>query len=332
MEKIMFTLTRPKEPGTTQKILVIDDSTTIQLMVKSFLKEISADLTFASDGVEGIRLAQALAPDLILLDVEMPAPNGFEVCRQLKLDPKTSGVPIIFLTAAESTTEKVRGLDLGATDYVTKPVDPAELCARVRASLRTKYMTDLLARKAMLDGLTGLWNRAYLEQFLASEASLGRRHGHICALIMADVDCFKSINDQHGHPFGDEVLRHVARTIVTGCRREDVVCRYGGEEFAIVTPLVTVTGATALAEHLREAISGLALRHRDTDVSISCSFGVAEVCLDADASPYEKADAALYRAKRAGRNCVVSADLPETDLYSRGMGGPPMPRDFGRKI
>jgi diguanylate cyclase (GGDEF)-like protein len=292
----------------SQKVLVIDDSKTIQLTVRTFLKEEAVDIVCASTGEEGLRLATSDAPDVILLDVEMPAPNGFEVCRRLKEDATTARIPIIFLTGSSSTEQKVLGLDLGAVDYVTKPFEPAELSARVRASLRNKYMLDLLAQKAMIDGLTGMWNRAYLDQRLATELSLAHRHHRPFSMIMLDVDRFKSINDAHGHPFGDQVLRQVSRLVASGCRSEDIVCRYGGEEFAILAPMTSMDGAKTLAEHLRVAIHGEVLQHRGAALRISCSFGVAELDLDGRGSLVELADAALYRAKQSGRNCVVCDD------------------------
>jgi two-component system cell cycle response regulator len=292
----------------SRRILIVDDSKIIRDKVGSYLKDEGVELLFAGSGDNGIRLAHSETPDLILLDIEMPAPDGFEVCRQLKADDVTAGIPVIFLTCLSSTAEKVRGLDLGAIDYVTKPCDPAELCARVRASLRSKYMLDLLSQKAMIDGLTGLWNRAYLDLHLKSEASLASRHGHRTSVIMADVDKFKSINDQHGHPFGDEVLGRVARILDSDRRAEDMVCRYGGEEFVILVPMVPLKGAALLAEHLRQAIYSTVIRHREQDVQLSCSFGVAELVHEHGQSLMERADAALYLAKQRGRNRVVCAD------------------------
>lgn len=292
-----------------QKILVIDDSPTVQTIIRSTLKDEGVEVSAALNGTEGFRKAIADLPDLILLDVEMPPPNGFETCRQLKSDPATVSIPVIFLTGASSTAEKVKGLDLGAVDYVIKPFDPAELCARVRASLRNKFMFDLLAQRAMIDGLTGLWNRAYLDERLAAEAALARRHHRPLSAIMADVDRFKLINDAHGHPFGDDVLRRVAQALSSCCRTEDIVCRYGGEEFAILTPGVSISGAEVLAERARQIIHEQTLRHRSADVRVSCSLGVAELSPDGPLNVLEVADGALYQAKRGGRNRVIAAGV-----------------------
>src|SRR3954453_23190464 len=176
-----------------QKVLVIDDSEDIRALVQARLMSEPIELHFAADGASGIARAAELAPDMILLDVDMPAPDGFEVCRRLKADARTMPIPVIFLTGHASADEKIKGLDLGAVDYITKPFDPAELRARVRAALRTKYLMDLLAKRAMIAGLTGLWNRPCSEQRLASELSLPRRSDRPLACAMLDLDHFKRI-------------------------------------------------------------------------------------------------------------------------------------------
>jgi len=253
-----------------------------------------------------------LQPDLILLDTDLPDLKGFEVCRLLKADPATMIIPIIFLTGASSTEEKIKGLHLGALDYLTKPFDAAELLLRVGASLRIKSLLDLLSEKAMIDGLTGLWNRSYLDRRLPAELSLSARTGWPFSCVMADVDHFKAINDTYGHAFGDLALRATSQVFAENSRAEDIVCRYGGEEFAILLPGVGVVGGAAFAERLRDRISQLILPYGGGVVRLTCSFGVAEISKDnvAGASPIQLADQALYQAKTTGRNRVVAADSP----------------------
>jgi len=293
-----------------QKVLIIDDSKTIHAVVKSKLSDEPIEFHSALNGKVGLELAAALQPDLILLDLELPDLNGFEVCRLLKADPATMIIPIIFLTGASSTEQKIKGLQLGAADYVTKPFDVAELLARVGASLRTKFLLDLLSKKAMIDGLTGLWNRSYLDQRLNAELSLSARTGQTFSCIMADVDHFKAINDTYGHAFGDLALRTTSQIFAENTRAEDIVCRYGGEEFAILLPGVGAVGAGAFAERMRDKVSQLVLLHGSGVVRLTCSFGIAEILKDnvAGASPIQLADQALYQAKRTGRNRVVAAD------------------------
>ena len=230
-----------------QKLLAIDDSESIHALLRVRLRDESVEIFSALDGSSGLEMAKQVGPDLILLDVEMPGSNGFAVCHELKRDPSTNSIPVIFLSGAGATDEKIRGLDAGAVDYITKPFDAAELRARVRAGLRTKFLLDLLSKKAMIDGLTGLWNRAYFDQRLAAETSLAIRSGRPLAVIMADIDYFKRVNDRFGHPCGDEVLRTVGQILSDSCRKEEVVCRYGGEEFGIVVPNSAAADAAGLA-------------------------------------------------------------------------------------
>jgi diguanylate cyclase (GGDEF)-like protein len=286
------------------KILVIDDSPDIHDLVKVRLVQEQVVVHSALDGAAGLVAAKQIVPDVILLDVDMPDLDGFAVCAQLKSDPVTMEIPVIFLTGADSTDEKIRGLELGATDYITKPFDPAELLARVRAALRNRYLVELLSKKAMIDGLTGLWNRTYLDSRLSTELSAARRNGRPLSCVMADVDRFKAINDTYGHTFGDEVLREIAAVFTQTCRSEDIVCRYGGEEFTVLLPDTTVENAAVLAERLRQAIEEKRLLFRDKHVNITCSFGVANLRGMVPPSLVELADQALYRAKHAGRNRV----------------------------
>jgi diguanylate cyclase (GGDEF)-like protein len=270
------------------------------------LKDEPVVLHFAATGDDGLAKAQVIVPDLILLDVDMPDPNGFEVCRRLKLNEMLHSIPVIFLTGAGSTEEIIRGLELGAIDYVTKPFDPAELRARVRAALRMKFMIDLLAKKAQIDALTGLWNRRYFDQRLDAEISLANRTGRPLAVIMLDLDHFKSVNDQYGHPMGDEVLRRIGHLLVESVRTEDVVCRYGGEEFAIIVPNAA-GGVSELAERLRKRIESEPFVFAGTSSKITSSFGVASRTTKIAPSIVQEADEALYRAKQGGRNRIETA-------------------------
>jgi diguanylate cyclase (GGDEF)-like protein len=302
-----------------QKILIIDDCKMVHSVLRSHLADEPVELFSAHDGPSGLAMAQNSAPDLILLDIEMPGMTGFEVCQQLKADNSTSGIPVVFLSSLTCTEDKIRGLDMGAVDYVTKPFEPAELKARVRASLRTKFLLDLLGKKAMIDGLTGLWNRAYLDKRLAQEASLARRHETALSCILLDVDHFKKLNDRWGHTFGDTVLRSLAQVMIGLARPEDVVCRYGGEEFAVLTPAVAMGGATCLAERLRRGVEELSLPHRGEVVRVTCSFGVADMSVAEAGTILQTADEALYRAKGAGRNRVVCAPKsPSQALQAAG--------------
>ena len=209
------------EIRTPTRVLVIDDSEPIHKLVAARLRPEGLEVVCELDGERGIARAVSDPPDLILLDVDLPDVDGFEVCRQMKEHPATRDVPIIFLTGTTSTDSKVRGLDLGAVDYVTKPFDQVELRARVRAALRTKRLQDILEQQSFLDGLTGLWNRAYMDRRLESELNVTRRYGRPLSLVLADIDHFKSVNDTHGHLFGDVVLQGIGEALRAHARKEE---------------------------------------------------------------------------------------------------------------
>lgn len=296
-------------------ILVIDDSPDIHALLRVRLRPEEVRLECALDARTGLRMARELQPDLILLDVDLGDASGFDVCRVLKFEDATSRLPVIFLTGAGDVQAKVQGFELGAVDYVTKPFEPAELRARVRAALRTKRYQDLLAERARVDGLTGLWNRAHFDLRLAEEMSHQPRSGRPVSLLLVDVDHFKRVNDTHGHPFGDTVLRTVAATLALGRREADVTCRYGGEEFAIILPGTDAAGAIATAERVRVDIASLRLKREGQPVPVTASIGLAAVehSRPDAASPaqlVEAADRALYAAKQGGRDRVCVAPGP----------------------
>jgi diguanylate cyclase (GGDEF)-like protein len=298
-----------------QNLLLIDDSAAVQALLRARLKDEPITIHCASDGQAGLQLAATLVPDLILLDVDMPQPDGFEVCRLLKSDANLVHVPVIFLTGAASPQEKIRGLELGAIDYITKPFDPAELRARVRAALRLKFMMDLLAKKAQIDALTGLWNRRYFDDRLEAELSLARRSPRPLAVLMIDIDRFKTINDTFGHAIGDEVLRRVANLLGESVRTEDIVCRYGGEEFAVIAPNIS-DGAAVFAERLRQGVESLKVIAAAQQLKLSVSIGVAFHSQAPELSLVQQADEALYRAKQSGRNRVEVANAQPSGLVA----------------
>jgi diguanylate cyclase (GGDEF)-like protein len=301
----------PEVPN-PNRVLVIDDSEPIHKLIAARLKREGLEVTGEMDGQAGIERAIADKPDLILLDIEMPDVDGFEVCRRLKENPATRDLPIIFLTGTDSTDSKVRGLDLGAVDYVTKPFDQVELRARVRAALRTKRLQDILEQQSFLDGLTGLWNRAYLDRRLESELNVARRYERPLVLVLVDIDHFKLVNDRFGHLFGDVVLQGVADAMRAQARRSDMVARYGGEEFAVLLTESNLRSAVYVSERLRSSIEGRSFAARGESMGVTASLGIA--CTNALAGEitaeelFNAADTALYAAKDAGRNCIFLND------------------------
>lgn len=291
----------------SRRVLVVDDSLVIQRLVQARLRNDGFDVVLCNDGKDALEVAKNVHPDVILLDVDMPGMNGYDTCKALKGDPETSFIPIIFLTSHTKIDDKVKGLDLGAIDYVAKPFDPIELRARVRSAYRTKYLMDLLAEKAQIDGLTGLSNRAFFDTRVKDEFERARRYNKPLSLVMTDVDRFKSVNDTYGHTFGDTVLSEVAEAMRHVTRTTDVIARYGGEEFVAVLPEQDLDGAIIFAKRARETIEALTLEHNNVPVKITSSFGVAstnEVGFSDVMHLVECADKALYGAKQGGRNRV----------------------------
>ena len=287
------------------KVLIIDDSPDAVAVARVRLKKDGLDVCVAPDGPTGLEMATAEKPDLILLDIAMPGMDGFEVCHHLKADPSLSVIPVIFLTAMDDTEQKVRGLELGAVDYVTKPFDGFELRARVNAALRTKRFADMLIEHANVDPLTELPNRRALTKQLEKEWARVERHGGSFSLIMVDVDHFKVVNDTYGHSVGDQILRSVAGILAGECREVDTPARYGGEEFAIVAPNQSADGAHTLAERCRESLARAAVDHHGEEIHVTASFGVADSNgADSVIELIEQADASLYQAKNSGRDAV----------------------------
>ncbi|MCY2931669.1 MAG: diguanylate cyclase [Planctomycetota bacterium] len=287
------------------RILLVDDSPDAMAVAKARLAHEGHDILCAGGGKEGLAAAARENPDLILLDVDMPDMSGFDVCRRLKQEAATCSIPVIFLSGSGGTEDKVKGLDLGAVDFVTKPFDAFELRARVRAALRTKHLQDLLRKYALIDPLTELPNRRALDERLQQEWARLLRHGGNLSIIMADIDHFKNVNDQFGHAVGDEVLRQVERRLADGCRETDMPARYGGEEFVVVAPETAAQAAADFAERLRISICCRPLEAHGKTVAVTASFGVAgHEGLKSPEALVGAADEALYRSKAAGRNCV----------------------------
>jgi two-component system, cell cycle response regulator len=287
------------------KVLIIDDDQDSLAVAGIRLKKDGYSICTALDGHSGLIAAMDQQPDLILLDVQMPGMDGFDVIKRLKSDARLQGIPVIFLSAENDTREKVRGLDLGAVDYVTKPFDVFELRARVRAALRTKRLQDLLLLYGEVDSLTEVYNRRVLMERLQQEWDRSRRYGTVLSLVMADIDRFKTVNDTWGHPAGDRVLSGVAGTLKSMARSGDIVGRYGGEEFALVMVRADAKSACSAAERCRLKIEGLRFRAGDGLIGVTVSFGVADSTGKKSLNHMiDASDRALYMAKETGRNRV----------------------------
>jgi diguanylate cyclase (GGDEF)-like protein len=298
-------------------VLLVDDSQDVHRLLKARLKYEDIEFLSALSGEEGLALAREKKPALVILDLDMPGTDGFQVLRQLKGDTATVGISVIVLSALHSTQDKVTAFDLGAMDYVTKPFELTELRVRVRSALRLQHLLQMLSQKAQIDGLTGLWNRSYFNSRWTEEEARVTRHGRSLAVAMLDIDHFKSINDTYGHPAGDAVLQEFSRLLQRECRQSDIPCRYGGEEFSVIMPDTAPKDALIFCERVRVSLAAVEWpKHPERRVTIS--IGVAGVGEGFPIPPehhlVEFADKALYSAKASGRNRVVLADLPGPKL------------------
>lgn len=303
----------------TPLILVVDDDPTNVLLLGHILKKSGYRIAEANSGAECLTKLQEIEPDLIILDIRMPEMDGFEVCRTIKADEKTDSIPVMFLTAEGRSKENVEaGFGAGAIDYITKPFSRADVLARVQLVIKQRAMQEEYKEMATKDPLTGLDNRRRLYERLNDMLSRAMRQNTGISLAMIDLDKFKSVNDTHGHDFGDQVLVGFAQLLQTQCRLEDLTCRYGGEEFIVVMPDTTLEDAVQAMDRLRIAWAQTAFQApQGEEIHVTASFGVAcslpgEGPMDAD-DIVKRADHALYAAKDGGRNRVARFDEAPRD-------------------
>jgi len=296
------------------KILIVDDSKLIAHVAKTMLTKQGHEVALAQDGKAGLEAAKSGQPDIILLDLIMPVMDGYEVCQHLKADEATQEIPIIMVTSKAETSDKVKGLQMGALDYVTKPFDEAELIARVNIHLKLRELYQevqeqnrLLQEMANRDGLTGLYNHRYFHEQLSQDFLRARRYHETISCVLLDIDFFKKFNDTYGHQTGDVVLRALSEVIERSIRESDLAARYGGEEFALIMYHTDKAAATEAAERLRQMVEDHEVKDNGNVLHVTISVGVATF-------PHEKihdakeliefADQALYKAKENGRNRV----------------------------
>jgi diguanylate cyclase (GGDEF)-like protein len=319
---------------TAGQILVIDDDDAHAQLLQAVLTRKGYSVEVAADGGEGVRRARDLRPDLVLLDVMMPSIDGFTAAERLRRDRRTREIPILFLSACVEAEAKVRGLDLGASDYLIKPFHMTELTARIARAIHEARERTALAEQARCDDLTGLGNYRYLVERLREEEARALRYGTPLAVVMLDLDDFKGINDRNGHACGNSALRAVADALRDEARDSDVVARYGGDEFVVLLPHARSRDARRFVTRVKARLSHLRLAEA-AEVRLSASFGIAT---SASGRPHEGrsdraaadpgidpvgaghgdvqlltlADGALYRAKRRGRGglCVVGNRRP----------------------
>lgn len=313
-------------------ILIVEDDPFNREILSKILIYQGFQITIAKSGEEALQKIHQTSIDLVLLDIMMSGLDGFATCEKLQQDPATCDIPIIFMTALTNPESKVKGLEMGAVDYITKPFHPAEVIARVKVHLKLCSTTKALKaevrkheqtvqklekanhalyRLANLDGLTQVANRYCFDESLAEEWFRLARESQPIGLVLCDVDHFKIYNDHYGHQAGDECLRQIARAIYQSARRPaDLVARYGGEEFVVLLPNTEESGVQHVAEIVCESIRNLNISHAYSlshDV-VTISVGGCSIIPDSKTPPttlVDLADKALYQAKSQGRNQFV---------------------------
>ncbi|MHC1697699.1 MAG: diguanylate cyclase [Geobacteraceae bacterium] len=297
-------------------ILVIEDSKTLRKEIIQVLQShaLASHYHEAGDGLEGLKILLAIKIDLVLCDVEMPLLDGFRFLSMVHNREELRDIPILLLTGKGDISSKVRGLEEGASDYITKPFDASELVARARLHLKMKRLQDELRRANEIlleishtDHLTGLYNRRYMMDILEREFLRTARTGSFLSLLIIDLDYFKEINDKYGHQEGDAVLERTANVFREQLRSYDIPVRFGGDEFVAVLPEASRSDAQAVAERIRRALDEIVFFGKLEKLKITASLGFAVypgTGVETMEDLIREADTALYRAKAKGRNCA----------------------------
>jgi len=326
--------------------LVVDDDDMNREVIRRYLRSLGfTNISMAENGKQALEKLAEQSFDIVLLDITMPMLNGHQVLEFMKQEAQYRNIPVVMISALDESERIASCLEVGAEEYITKPVDPITFRARVCACLERKRLRDKeeynrqqleaafkqleeayqelekvknqLEMMSRRDGLTGIANRSFFEETLDREWKISARNGEVFSVVMLDIDFFKQYNDTYGHLAGDECLRQVAQTAAQNVLRpRDLVARFGGEEFAVILPDTPLEGALNIAERLRQAILNLKIPHANSQVAlpepiVTISLGVASMRASADTSPSEvlaQADKALYLAKSQGRNCVKLVD------------------------
>lgn len=303
------------------KVLIVDDEPINVLVVQESLRLAGYQNTLGEmDATKALDRIAKEQPDIVLIDIMMPEVNGLEILEKLRADPQWTFLPIIVVTSADDDQTRLRALELGATDFLNKPVNGTELVPRVRNALLIKSHRDYLRHyaralerqtrhleaqiaQARTDALTGLANRRALDEELQRRYAESQRSGTPLSIMLIDVDHFKSFNDRNGHRAGDEALRVIAATLRDAMRQMDLVARYGGEEFVVLLPGTAIEGAILVAERTRQDLADVKFRYDGKEFSLTVSIGIAQLATNEHVSRMlQRVDQALYAAKGAGRN------------------------------
>jgi diguanylate cyclase (GGDEF)-like protein len=310
------------------RILLVEDDHLLQLLYKKQLEKLGHEVITAGNGIKALELLSANPPQLIISDWLMPEMNGIEFCKAVRKNTAWDKIYIFFITSHEGTDKLIEAFEAGVDDYLTKPINPKVLAARMRAAQRVIQMQEILEEDrlklsrfadelaltnqrlqemALTDVLTGLPNRRHGIERLEQEWAIAIRSNRPVCCMMIDIDRFKSINDTYGHHFGDEALKSVAESLRHAARKQDVVCRLGGEEFLVICSNTDEQSCFQYAERLRQQVASQPLNILNNSLSITVSIGIASSVKQTNVeSMMRLADDRLYAAKEAGRNCTIA--------------------------
>lgn len=294
-------------PEDRPNIFVVDDQSSVRAMVADWLEDEGYDVRTFDSGHEVLETVQEEPPDLLLLDLKMPEVDGLDILEAIREEHPPEMLPVIILSASKDSEDMVEALNQGANDYITKPVDMSVASARLSTHLSLKKAQEQLQEVAKCDDLTGVYNRGHWMEMLEQEFNRVVRYQLPFSLLILDLDHFKRMNDEFGHLFGDRILCSIAELLQEEIRSSDVLCRYGGEEFAVLLPETPMDQAVKLAERLRKNVEDRTFDGPNGErITLTCSIGAAEY-LPRDETPEDvlnRADQALYFAKSQGRNRV----------------------------
>ncbi|MFV1965542.1 MAG: diguanylate cyclase [Pirellulaceae bacterium] len=312
-------------PASKVNILLVDDDPSLLRLLGKWLETAGYETEHAGDGQQAIAAVTSRCPSILVTDWEMPKVDGLALCQWLRRQDLPHYVYTIFLTHRTGSGDIVRALEAGADDFLKKPVDKAELLARVRSGVRILELESRLSLLARTDPLTGLATRRTFHEQAEREWSRSQRHHIPLSCVMVDIDFFKRINDTYGHRVGDQMLQKLTKILKDACRRNDIVCRYGGEEFCVLLPETTEDKALLWAERVRKKVSAQADVIGDPNAAITASFGVAQPLADTESPEQlvDLADQALLMAKRSGRDRVVGfQSIQDSSQIHSTAGGP----------
>lgn len=301
-------------------LLVDDDSAMIQLMARSLSG--LGQLNFATSGAMALQQMRDSQTDLVLLDAEMPGMSGFQVCEAMKADPALQEIPVIFVTGHNGSEFELSGFDVGAADFITKPVNQPILLARVKMQLQIKHAADEMRRISRVDALTELANHRWFDEMLEREWRRGLRGSDPISVMLIDVDHFKLFNERYGPSAADKCLRSVAGALRgVSSRPADVVARYGGDEFALLLPQTPRAGAEYLAHRMMKAVERLSIAHDTSPVSAHVTVSIGVACCDEQSTCGEAPAEAGGPALRRGCQSLDLMRIAERALYAAKRSG-----------